>query len=151
MCFRTLLVSSRSVCRLLYDIGMTVVRSSRPSLGCNSYSVPEHVREHIDIIQPTVHFLHRVPRSDMNLRKRSTPEFGKIEAAIMSGPKTNGQQVTITPGLENCDKQITLDCLRALYSVDYTPQSTDKNTFGICKRLSISKLKRADSTCFQWS
>ncbi|KAL1937832.1 hypothetical protein VTO73DRAFT_12852 [Trametes versicolor] len=100
-------------------------------IGCNSYSVPEHVREHIDIIQPTVHFLHRVPRSDMNLRKRSTPEFGKIEAAIMSGPKTNGQQVTITPGLENCDKQITLDCLRALYSVDYTPQSTDKNTFGI--------------------
>ncbi len=87
----------------------------------------------------------------MNLKKRSTPEFGKIEAAIMSGPKTNGQQVTITPGLENCDKQITLDCLRALYSVDYTPQSTDKNTFGICKQLVTEEAEHVNPTSHQWS
>ncbi|KAI0823960.1 subtilisin-like protein [Trametes gibbosa] len=104
--------------------------SGAQQIGCHSYSVPEHVREHIDLIQPTVHFLHRVPTPD-RIKKRSIGEFGKLEAAIHGGPKTNGQKATITPGLEHCDEQITLDCLRALYSIDYTPQSTDKNTFGI--------------------
>ncbi|KAH9850152.1 subtilisin-like protein [Lenzites betulinus] len=104
--------------------------SGAQQIGCHSYSVPEHVREHIDLIQPTVHFLHRVPNPD-RIQKRSTGEFGKLEAAIHGGPKTNGQKATIASGLANCDKQITLDCLRALYSIDYTPQSTDKNTFGI--------------------
>ncbi len=89
--------------------------------------MPEAVREHLDLIKPTVHFMHRVPRPDQ-LQKRS---FERPAPHIKSGPKTNGEAVTITPGLEHCDEQITLDCLRALYSIDYTPQSTDKNTFGI--------------------
>ncbi|KAI0775553.1 subtilisin-like protein [Trametes elegans] len=104
--------------------------SGARQIGCHSYTVPEHVREHVDIIQPTVHFMHRLPRKDQ-LQKRSLGESGKLESAIHGGPKTNGQKVTITPSLEHCDEMITLDCLRALYSIDYTPQSTDKNTFGI--------------------
>lgn len=49
------------------------------------------------------------------------------------GPKTNGKKVTAVPqaGVANCDEMITLDCLRALYSIDYTPVATDKNSFGI--------------------
>ena len=50
-----------------------------------------------------------------------------------TGPKTNGAKVTITPALENCDELITPDCLRALYSVDYTPVATAKNSYGIGK------------------
>ena len=94
--------------------------------------MPEHVREHIDLIQPTVHFSHRVSQPD-RIQKRSLGQFGKLEAKIHGGPKTNGKQVTITPTLEHCDEVITLDCLRALYSIDYTPVATDKNTFGIRK------------------
>lgn len=55
-----------------------------------------------------------------------------------TGPKTNGKAVTITPVLENCDEIITPDCLRALYSVNYTPVATDINTYGI--RMSICVL-----------
>lgn len=54
-----------------------------------------------------------------------------------TGPKTNGQKVTITPVLENCDENITPDCLRALYSVNYTPVATDINSYGIGKSVSI--------------
>ena len=97
--------------------------------GCHSYSVPESVREYVDLIKPTVHFLHRVPRPDQ-LQKRS---FEKPSTHIKEGPKVKSlnQQVPITPRLENCDEIITLDCLRALYSIDYKPVATHKNTFGI--------------------
>ncbi|KAG5347999.1 hypothetical protein C0989_011261 [Termitomyces sp. Mn162] len=47
------------------------------------------------------------------------------------GPKLSNQKIEETPSLANCDKMITLDCLRALYSVDYTPVATDKNSYGI--------------------
>ena len=49
-----------------------------------------------------------------------------------NGPKTTGKPLTsIFNSLEMCSVQITPDCLRALYKIDYTPRSTDKNTFGI--------------------
>ncbi len=89
--------------------------------------MPEDIREHIDLIKPTVHFLHRVPTPDQ-LQKRS---FERPSTHIKTGPKTDGSRVDVPPNLANCDQTITLDCLRALYSIDYTPVSTDKNTFGI--------------------
>lgn len=33
--------------------------------------------------------------------------------------------------LSNCDENITPNCLRALYNIDYKPVATNKNTFGI--------------------
>ena len=48
-----------------------------------------------------------------------------------TGPKKKDQKVTITPSLSNCDENITLDCLRALYNVNYQPVATDKNSYGI--------------------
>ncbi|CAL1713696.1 unnamed protein product [Somion occarium] len=96
-------------------------------ISCHSYSVPEHVKAHVDIIKPTAHFNHRVP-SDPS-RKRSFERIGMPSAN--TGPKTNGKKVAITPSLENCDQMITPDCLRALYSIDVTPVATDQNSFGI--------------------
>jgi tripeptidyl-peptidase I len=98
-------------------------------LGCHSYSVPDHLTEHIDMIKPTVHFNHRAP-DHVASRKRSG---GLGKPGIGTGPKTNGQKVKITPSLENCDEMITPDCLRALYDVHYKPVETKKNTYGIGK------------------
>ncbi|KII91002.1 hypothetical protein PLICRDRAFT_684337 [Plicaturopsis crispa FD-325 SS-3] len=97
-------------------------------IGCQAYSVPAHIRRHIDLIQPTVHFNHRavVPSA---LKKRSGANLGLPSAR--TGPKTNGAKVTVTPTLANCDEMITPDCLRALYSVNYTPVATAQNTYGI--------------------
>ncbi|TBU54464.1 subtilisin-like protein [Dichomitus squalens] len=99
-------------------------------IGCHSYSVPEDIREHIDLIKPTVHFLHRVPTPNQ-LRKRS---FERPSTHIKQGPKLKADTsplATVPQDLSTCDEEITLDCLRALYSIDYTPVSTDTNTFGI--------------------
>lgn len=50
-----------------------------------------------------------------------------------TGPKTNGAKVhnAATLSLDTCDEAITPECLRALYSIDYTPTQTAKNSFGI--------------------
>lgn len=97
--------------------------------GCHSYSVPAHIREHIDLIKPTVHFNHRPsPQTRTSLERRA----GNLGAPTSGrGPKKSTAKVTITPTLENCDQMITLDCLRALYSVDYKPVATAKNSYGI--------------------
>ncbi|THH03313.1 hypothetical protein EW146_g10467 [Bondarzewia mesenterica] len=103
--------------------------SGLEQIGCHFYSVPNHVREHVDLIKPTVHFNNRAPIREPVNQKRSHSRLGMPLSS--TGPKTNGVKVTITPALENCDETITPDCLRALYSVNYTPVATAKNTYGI--------------------
>lgn len=96
-------------------------------LGCHNYSVPAHVREHIDLIRPTVQFNHRP--SPLSINKRTG---GLGVPTGRNGPKKSSKSVAgIAPSLSNCDEIITLDCLRALYSIDHIPLATDKNTFGI--------------------
>lgn len=96
-------------------------------IGCHNYSVPAHVRRHIDLIRPTVQFNHRVT-SENGLRKRMG---GLGMPNGRNGPKKSDKAVTITPSLDSCDTLITLDCLRALYDVAYTPVATAKNSYGI--------------------
>jgi tripeptidyl-peptidase-1 len=96
-------------------------------IGCHNYSVPAHITKHIDLIKPTVHFNHR-PRPNA-LRKRANKNLGAPSS--FNGPKKSDQAVRITPTLETCDQIITPDCLRALYSINYKPVSTAKNTYGI--------------------
>ncbi|KAF8158454.1 subtilisin-like protein [Crassisporium funariophilum] len=94
--------------------------------GCHNYSVPAHIQGHIDLIKPTVHFNHRPAPNALQRR------FGGLgQPSVGNGPKESSKAVTITPSLATCDKMITLDCLRALYNINYKPVATDKNSFGI--------------------
>ncbi|KAI0044220.1 subtilisin-like protein [Auriscalpium vulgare] len=103
--------------------------SGKEQISCHSYSVPEHVREHVELIKPTVHFNHRAANSPSGLQKRGVNRLGMPSAS--TGPKTNGVKVNLPPTLQNCDEFITPDCLRALYNIDYIPLATHKNTYGI--------------------
>ncbi|KAF8964244.1 Pro-kumamolisin, activation domain-containing protein [Flammula alnicola] len=100
--------------------------SGDEQFGCHNYSVPAHVREHIDLIRPTVQFNHRP--SPLALRKRGG---GLGMPSARTGPKKSDKLITVTPSLDTCDENITLDCLRALYAVNYTPVATAKNSYGI--------------------
>ena len=88
--------------------------------------MPRQLRQHIDLIKPTVHFNHR-PAPNALLKRTG----GLGQPFSGSGPKKSNKPVKITPSLANCDQIITLDCLRALYKINYIPCSTHKNTFGI--------------------
>ena len=41
------------------------------------------------------------------------------------------QDAAMSSGPTNCDKGVTLDCLRALYNFDYELVAADKNTMAI--------------------
>ncbi|KAJ7659862.1 subtilisin-like protein [Mycena rosella] len=98
--------------------------SGAEQFGCQDYSIPAHIQEHIDLIKPTVQFNpHAVaPR----LRKRAVNHLNTNIKLKTTGVKGNND-----PTLDTCDEIITPDCLRALYNFHYTPRETKKNTFGI--------------------
>ncbi len=91
--------------------------------------MPDYIREHVDLIKPTVHFVHRLPDDPALLRKRSNTKLGSPSSS--NGPKTNGATVTELLSLDNCDKFITPECLRALYSINYKPVVPHRNSYGI--------------------
>jgi tripeptidyl-peptidase-1 len=109
-------------------------------LACKSYDLPAHVAAHVDLVMPTVHFDTIVPRAlepppFVNRYERATRGLG-IPGAGFRGPSMTAAAVPILKNqLEHCDEQITPECLKALYGIDYTPVATQINTIGVCKCL----------------
>jgi tripeptidyl-peptidase-1 len=91
-------------------------------IGCQDYSVPAHIQEHIDLIKPTIQFNPHAAAPRGKKRAVNHP---------VSTLKTNGVKVNKQATLSTCDEIITPDCLRALYNFHYTPRETEKNSFGI--------------------
>ncbi|KZT34095.1 subtilisin-like protein [Sistotremastrum suecicum HHB10207 ss-3] len=121
--------------------------SGRKHHACNSYSVPAHIQEHIELITPTVAFdaLIAPPKRTVPFSKRkrsplaSTPVPGAAKGlgdpSSGNGPKllpgSSGKLKGIITELEQCDEFITPVCLQTLYDIIYKPVSTHKNSYGI--------------------
>lgn len=112
--------------------------------------VPEHIRDHIDIILPTVNFDAKViPRDTNGLVARQNHKGANIH----SYAKTNGKQINLhnihtlgsNADVSTCDQIITPDCLRALYNFSYTPVATDRNSYGIGKPYYIKLMTSSDN------
>lgn len=96
-------------------------------IACESYHLPEHVTPHVDFVTPTIHF-------DAKVQKRTDKSYGRVpigQPGQGSTPKTTGQIDGLLTQIEDCDKQITPICLRALYGLWYQPVAGDKNSYGI--------------------
>jgi tripeptidyl-peptidase-1 len=74
----------------------------------------------VDIVTPTV-------QPDVDL---ATIQDAANRRRSLNRPKARGAIVNYTAPV-GCDTNITPDCLRALYNMTYTPQATDKNSFGV--------------------
>ncbi|KAF9228451.1 hypothetical protein BS17DRAFT_877685 [Gyrodon lividus] len=100
--------------------------TGKEHVACDSYHLPAHIVPHVDFVTPTVHF-------DAKLSRRSTEPARAIgQPGAGSGPKTTGKfQGTLASDLSTCDEYITLNCLRALYGLEYTPVATGRNSYGI--------------------
>lgn len=80
-----------------------------------SYSVPDALAEHVDLVQPTTRF--------GNLgRQRSTI----FEVAILPDEQVAAFQASATDSAAACTTTVTPACLRAQYNINYTP-SADGN------------------------
>ncbi|PCH45047.1 subtilisin-like protein [Wolfiporia cocos MD-104 SS10] len=103
-------------------------------IACSEgYHLPEHVSYHVDVVMPTLHFDVKV-RERLGLERRSS-RSSKPNAEKMHSGIAHFKTVTKTESnptdLADCDKQITPNCLRALYNFTYTLQATQNNTVGI--------------------
>ncbi|KAH8990678.1 subtilisin-like protein [Lactarius hatsudake] len=92
--------------------------SGERQIGCLSYSVPEHISDHVEVIKPTVHLNYHIPKYPARLRRRANLNH-------------LGQPIDATLSLTHCDQFITPECLRALYDFRYIPRATEKNSYGI--------------------
>ncbi|EFX02100.1 protease s8 tripeptidyl peptidase [Grosmannia clavigera kw1407] len=114
-------------------------------VACDQYHVPEHLREHIDLVLPTVHFgrsgpggrsgkTHQLPEDvQTQLRKRE----GSGEHSLPGQPSDASlakQGAVITNALmslDQCDSMITPACLRALYAAPVSRLAAANNSIGI--------------------
>ncbi len=130
--------------------------SGEPHLGCSGYSVPAHVKQHVDFITPTVHFDKRVglPRGEPVAKAKaeakkkradatSTAAIGhpvqtkvaeKIGSPVSGSLPKPGPQIDIfgfLDSLSTCNTRITPNCLRALYLFPPGFSANPRNSFGI--------------------
>ncbi|KAL8280252.1 hypothetical protein RQP46_007366 [Phenoliferia psychrophenolica] len=105
----------------------------------DEYSVPDFVRQHVDIITPTMHFNLPQGRGEVHLGKRDTKAPSPGSKASGNGPKLAPagfaeayQAVAAAGELSNCVNLTTLACLETLYNYGgYVQQATKLNTLGI--------------------
>ncbi|PWN44753.1 subtilisin-like protein [Ceraceosorus guamensis] len=113
----------------------------------NAYSLPSHIREHVDFITPTLHFdvrpdlEKRDPSENLDsiLEKRANGHAVRPIGAPGSGslPKVRPIPQSAFPlidELKDCSNNVTPNCLRALYKFPALPSFTPinpKNGLGI--------------------
>lgn len=85
-------------------------------IACDSYSLPQSVKNHVDMIMPTIQLDGLKP-------------IAQKQVAM----QTSVSKLTGLFGLAHCDELITIDCLRALYSFGKGNYSDPKNKMGIAE------------------
>lgn len=125
----------------------------------HSYSLPSHIRPHVDFITPTLHFDAKLDRKNNNFLKReiktdrssSSPSekevhkrHRRIKSHLRIGSKLSPaviKHLSHDAALESkadylsiCSEVITPDCLRVLYNIpklSYKTKVSSKNTFAV--------------------
>ncbi|EIW57555.1 subtilisin-like protein [Trametes versicolor FP-101664 SS1] len=114
-------------------------------IGCHhGYHLPEHVRDHVDLVTPTVHFEMIKLGAHGGKRKRSLSPAGKMRRP--NGAPTHKTDESYLDAVD-CDKAATIDCFRALYNFYPNLTETGKNSIGVVE-LADQTLNADDLTLF---
>ncbi|KAL8744209.1 MAG: hypothetical protein Q9190_003516 [Brigantiaea leucoxantha] len=121
--------------------------TGKPHVSCSEYHIPEHVVPHVDFITPTVHFDTKIPQARPKAVEKRAPTTTaavghpvKTHAALGIGAPGSGSLPkkganinikSIIDELNNCNKFITPNCLRALYRFPPGISANPKNSYGI--------------------
>jgi tripeptidyl-peptidase-1 len=107
------------------SVPSTYLASDLLVIGCESYSVPGDIYDHVDLIRAAVHHVHDNPA----VLEHSDTTLGKVSSR--RSPIAVDAKVTADASLVNCDRFTTPQCLRALYSIDHKPKVPHLNSFGV--------------------
>jgi tripeptidyl-peptidase-1 len=102
------------------------VKSGESIVRTTSYSLPEILHEHVDLIQPTTMFARfKAFKSTLHWGNQVQPSVLSTSSGTITGPA--GNQVNAS-----CNSTITISCLRQLYNaVSYNTSATNGNQLGI--------------------
>jgi tripeptidyl-peptidase-1 len=92
------------------------------------YSLPEHLHQHIELVQPTTYFGRTKPMSTSLFI-----DVLGIPITIFPTPQPSPPGSLVDPYIGvNCTNITTVWCIQQLYNMDgYTPRATGKNKIGI--------------------
>jgi tripeptidyl-peptidase I len=90
------------------------------------YSLPAHLDQHVELVQPTTVFLRtKGHRSTLRLSPSAQVPPSSADAKIVI--PGSAQSVNAS-----CNSTITVSCLKQLYNiVDYVPQATHQNAIAV--------------------
>ncbi|RMY45607.1 hypothetical protein D0865_09799 [Hortaea werneckii] len=119
-------------------------QSGQLHVASEEYSVPSHLKEHIDIITPTVHFDVKVKPRKSNPELTGRDESSDVRKGLgwpgsgslpkggrRLGPNGPLHGKKLREELAMCDEYITPDCLRALYQFPINHKLNKDNSYGI--------------------
>ena len=104
-------------------------------IGCDSYSVPNHIRQYIDFVTPGVKLSHplrkRLVKRDRSSRVPYDHYRGPHRTPIPTEPwHLPPPAYILPPELQTCSVNITPPCLRALYDIPPGRINDTVNTLG---------------------
>lgn len=93
-----------------------------PKLRALSYSVPEHVADHIDLVQPTTRF------GNFGAKRSTIFEMHRVEESDDIATKTTTAFIAnAADDVPVCGTTITPACLKSLYNINYTASAGPEN------------------------
>jgi tripeptidyl-peptidase I len=121
----------------LLDTSFNVYENENEGLlhiACEEYSLPVALRNHVDLVTPTIQF---DPRDAVRHTKRGAKP-SKRESKLTQRdfiPPRVGKKIPHPPhvpdSLANCTSETTPACLRALYGIPENVPSVQGNTYGV--------------------
>ncbi|KAF7432698.1 hypothetical protein PC9H_004640 [Pleurotus ostreatus] len=103
-------------------------------LRTTRYSLPAKLHAHIELVQPTTIFARW-----KGLKSHLFYEDVEVQTKTLASPLMNVNNFNVVGGGilpagrvdPNCNYTITLNCLRQMYNIEYTPQAIDQQRIGI--------------------
>lgn len=111
-------------------------------IGCDGYSLPEHISQHVDFVKPGV-----VMSAPMTKRTVLRQDFGgELDPHASNRGDSNLNTRSPDDSLQNCGYNITPPCIRALYKIPQATDCSSGNELGIFER--ADKFAQADLDLF---
>jgi tripeptidyl-peptidase-1 len=115
-------------------------KSGSYHIGCDEYSLPAHLSEHVDFIKPGVKL--SAPLKKRTVKRQSLPSWPPGGHHIWPGPphipahhwphwKPPGHGNGLPPDLAACGVNITPPCIKALYEIPDAKYSQPVNVMGL--------------------
>lgn len=93
-----------------------------PKLRTLSYSVPDHIVPHIDLVQPTTRF------GQLGAQKSTIFEMHRVDDGKDISPVANKKVAASNQKADaECGYKITPTCLKLLYNINYTASASPEN------------------------